>query len=86
MEEFFESQCNPDLKVTAYHRATPDDGISIVVSPPMSGTTFAFIIVKEDAESMARAILGIPDMPTFDWDAMVAEARVELAGVEKVPA
>jgi hypothetical protein len=37
---------------------------------------------KEDAEALARAILGIPDLPAFDWDAVVAGVKAEAAHEE----
>jgi hypothetical protein len=71
MHQIFESECNPDARVTV--KQWPDRDVKVHVEG--NAECLEFGMVREDAEAMARAILGIPDLPFFDWDGMVAECR-----------
>ncbi len=78
LEPIFASQCSDEGRVfvTRY-----DDGIAIMVvsAGTFFGMTTNFGMVREDAEAMARAILGIPNMCAFDWDRTRAEIIAEIA-------
>ncbi len=77
MHQIFESQCNPDLRVEAFR---DKEAVNLLISG--YGHMTSVKLEKEDAEALARAVLGIPDLPAFEWDAVVADMRAEAAHEE----
>jgi hypothetical protein len=63
MDQFFQSECNEDTLTRAYRRPTGD----IIITAWCHGLAGRLFLVKEDAEALALAILGLPDRPLSTW-------------------
>jgi hypothetical protein len=78
MEQIFESECDPEARTSVFRNTVG----RVVVIIYAGGVSFTNSLEREDAEAMARAILGIPDPPFIDWDycaaAMRAQAEIEV--------
>jgi len=74
MELIFESECSEAVEVRAYRVAE-----GVWIGATCGPITQDLTMIREDAEAMARAILGIPHPSVFDWESAVADMRAQAA-------
>jgi hypothetical protein len=78
MEQIFRSECSETITTTV--TAWPNGRFEFAVSTRDGCQLFlTFDLAKEDAEAMARAILGIPELPVFNWEQCCADMRAQVA-------
>lgn len=77
----FASECDPVERTTATWSSSGE----LMVNHYSGMAHLGFELAKEDAISLARAILGIADPPILDWDAMVTDMRDEASTPTQTP-